>query len=359
VTNSRFRFRPSFEPFASRSEPSSDLVKGQIRTRTVLTNKGHPNLIRESSPASEQPLNGRERDLLLRQLTPRDVAILTALSQYRYLDQSQLQQLFFPSQRTTQLRTAWLKNQGLVLRWLRLGPQGWQRHPSVLLLSGRGARLLAALRAQDPRPGVRRSHHAQAHCFHLTHDLEANGFFIALAAASAPLHGEGLYHWTGEWAGRLLYRERGAVFAPDGWGRYLTPTGEVVLMLEWDRGTESPHRLGVKVKHYVSYFQGRRDADLNHILFVASTCAREDVIRSTIERRLPPSHRPCCRFWSTSVDRLQEPGPLAAIWSPVGGGSDRLQLAELPARPRSERSAADCICKPTWWERRIGGGEGA
>ncbi len=354
-----FRIQPSVEAFAARSEPSSDLVKGQIRTRTVLTSKGQPNLIRESSPEADQPLGERDRDILLRQLTPRDVAILTALSQYRYLDQSQLQQLFFPSPRTTQLRTAWLRDQGLVLRWLRLGPQGWQRHPSVLLLSGRGARLLAAICAEDPRPGVRRSHHAQTHCFHLTHDLEANGFFIALAAASSRLPREGLYHWTGEWSSRLIYRQRGAAFAPDGWGRYLTPTGEVVLMLEWDRGTESPHRLGVKVNQYVTYFQGRRDAELNHILFVASTCPREDVIRSAIERRLAPSHRPCCRFWSTSVDRLQEAGPLAAVWSLVGGGSDRLRLSELPTRPRSRRSAADCICKPTWWERRVGGGEGA
>jgi hypothetical protein len=359
VTSSQIRIRPSFEPFASRSEPSSDIVTGQLRTRTVLISKGQPNLIRESAPVSDRPLSERDRDILLRQLTPRDVAILTALSQYRYLDQSQLQQLFFPSQRTTQLRTAWLKDQGLVLRWLRLGPQGWQRHPSVLLLSGRGARLLAALRAQDPRPGVRRSHHAQTHCFHLTHDLEANGFFIALAADSAPLRGEGLYHWTGEWAGRLLYRQRGAAFAPDGWGRYLTPTGEVVLMLEWDRGTESPHRLGVKVNHYVTYFQGRRDAELTHILFVASTPTREGVIQSAIERRLPPGHRACCRFWLTSVDRLREAGPLTAIWSLVGGRPDRFRLAELPPRPRSQRSAADCICKPTWWERRIGGGEGA
>ena len=363
MTNGRLRFRSSFEPFASRGEPSTDLAQGEFRSRTVLsrtvTNQGQPNLIRETTRESKRPLSEQERDQLLRQLTPRDIAILTALSQYRYLDQAQLQQLFFPSPRSTQLRTAWLKDRGLVLHWLRLGPQGWQRHPSVLLLSARGAGLLAALRAEDPGPGVRRSHHAQAHCFHLTHDLEANGFFVALAEASHSLRDEGLYHWVGEGTCRILYRERKAAFAPDGWGRYLTPAGEVVVLLEWDRGTESPQRLGVKANEYVEYFQGRSNAELNHVLFVASTPAREGVIQSTIARRLPAGHRPCCRFWTTSLDRLQEEGPLAAIWSAVGGSPDRLRLAGLSARVRSERSAADCIGKPAWWERRVGGGEGA
>ena len=353
------RLSPSDEPFGSGSEPLSDLAPSAARTRTVLPNAGHPNLIRESSPGSDQPLSKKETDVLLRQLTPRDVAILTALSQYRYLDQAQLQQLFFPSPRATQLRTAWLKSQGLILRWQRLGPQTWRRHPSVLLTSVRGAGVLAALRAEDPRAAARRSQHAEANCFHLTHDLEANGFFVAVAAGSAPLPEEGLYHWIGEWSARNIYKERGAAFAPDGWGRYLTPTGEMVLLLEWDRGTESPQRLGAKVNQYVTYFQGRREAELNNVLFVASTPVREGVIQSAIERRLPSDHRPYCAFWSTSVDRLQEAGPLAAIWSRVGGGSDRLRFAELPARPRSGRAVADCICKPTWWERRIGGGEGA
>ena len=133
----------------------------------------------------------------------------------------------------------------------------------------------------------------------------------------------------------------------------------MVLLLEWDRGTESPQRLGVKVSEYVRYFERRREAEVNNVLFVASTPVREGVIQSVIDRRLPSGTRPCCRFWLTSVDRLQEEGPLAAIWSPVGSGLDRLRLAGLPARPRSERSAADCIGKRTWWERRIGGGEGA
>jgi hypothetical protein len=356
---SPLRVSPTLQPFVSGSEAPSNPVPGGVRTRTVLTNQGQPNLIRESTPESDQPLSGDETDLLLRQLTPRDVAILTALSQYRYLDQAQVQQLFFPSPRSTQLRTAWLKVQGLILRWQRLGPQSWRRHPSVLLLSVRGAGLLSALRAQDPRPAVRRSQHAQANCFHLTHDLEANGFFVAVAGASAPLQGEGLYHWVGEWSSHLAYKERGAAFAPDGWGRYLSPTGEVVLLLEWDRGTESPQRLGVKVSEYVRYFERRREAEMNNVIFVASTPVREGVIQSVIDRRLPSGTRPCCRFWLTSVDRLQEEGPLAAIWSPVGGGPDRLPLAGLPARPRSERSAADSIGKRHWWERRIGGGEGA
>jgi hypothetical protein len=122
---------------------------------------------------------------------------------------------------------------------------------------------------------MRRSRHALAHRFHLLHDLEANGFFIDLANASRPLEGEGLYHWVGEWGCREIYRARGAAFAPDGWGRYLSPSGEVVFLLEWDRGTESPQRNGQKASQYISYFTGRRDAQLNNVLFVVEHGIRE------------------------------------------------------------------------------------
>lgn len=97
---------------------------------------------------------------------------------------------------------------------------------------------------------------AALHCLHLIHDLGANGFFVSIAAAAAGLEGEGLYHLLGEPGCRREYRLRGACILPDGWGRYLTRDGEVILLLEWDRATEFGKRLEAKVSEYVTHFRG-------------------------------------------------------------------------------------------------------
>jgi len=55
--------------------------------------------------------------------------------------------------------------------------------------------------------------------------------------ASALKRAAGLYQWVGEEDCRRRYR---AELAPDGWVRLLTPVGDVLFFLEWDRGTEPP-----------------------------------------------------------------------------------------------------------------------
>ena len=355
------RLGPSRQPVAPWSEGPLEIDPSAGGSRTVSASETIPNLVPDSRPESASLPSHSEKDVLLRRLTNRDIAILTALDQHRYLDQAQIESLFFPSARACQHRTAWLRNQALVHRWLRLHPQTWRRHPSVFTLSVRGAWLLASARGQDPRAAMRRSRHAVAHRFHLLHDLEANGFFITVAAASRGLEGEGLYHWIGEWGCRETYRARGAAFAPDGWGQYLSPSGEVVLLLEWDRGTESPQRIAAKATQYITYFGGRLDAHLSNVLFVVGREIREESVSQAIAGQLGASRRTTCAFWTTNLGILGLEGPLGRIWSSVSGtpSSPRLRLDELPARPRSMRDAGDCIGKPEWWMRRPGGGERA
>jgi hypothetical protein len=319
-------------------------------------------VIQEQGVKADVHLTEQQCAELLRSLTARDIAILTALTQYRYLDRPQVQSLFFPSPRMAQLRLMELWDQGLIHRWRVIQPPGWRRGHSVLLLAVRGARLLAVCREEDPGPLMSRSQHARAHRFHLRHDLEANGFFIALAAASRPRPDEGLYHWVGEEACRRTSRTWGRrPLTPDGWGRYLTPTGEVIFLLEWDRGTASPSRIEAKATGYLRYFLDRREAELNHVLLVTPGPAREEAVRGAITRVLRPvGRRPRCRFWTTNRNLLQQAGPLGVIWASVGDEPvDRSRLANLPCIPRSARRVADCIGKPDWWERRPGGGEGA
>ena len=355
------RCSSSLRSLAAWSDTANEFERTASRARTVSTSETIPNLDPDPSPRSTALPTEREKDDLLRCLTQRDLAILTALDQYRYLDQAQIQALYFPSPRTSQLRIAWLRSQGLVHRWLRLRPQTWRRHPSVLAASVRGAWLLATAYGDDARPAIRRSRHAVAHRFHLLHDLEANGFFIDVAMASRSLEGEGLYPWVGEWGCREIYRSRGAAFAPDGWGRYLSPSGEVVFLLEWDRGTESPQRIGLKASQYVTYFGGRRDARLNNVLFVVDHDLREQSVREAVSAQFKATSVTCCGFLTTNRDLLATHGPLGPVWlaERTSPSSPRLRLVDLPAWPRSTRKADDCIAKFTWWMRRPGGAERA
>ena len=291
-------------------------------------------------------------------LTPRDTAILGALHAYRYLDRYQLQGLFFEGPRSCQYRLAWLDAHDLVHAWRAVIRPGHIRRATIYLLSTHGARAIADWRDEDLRIYVERADHAARRRHHIVHDLAANQLFVDLALATRGLRDGGLYHWVGEHGVIRAYgedRDRGPI--PDGWGRLLLPHGELLLHLEWDRGSEQTRRLHAKVAAYARYFRDQPEASCNQVLFVGPTDERERQILGVVRRALSPS-RECCHFWTTTVARLVREGPLGAIWAGHGVG-DRVSVDEMPTRPRSTHAAADSIAKPGWWGRRPGGGEGA
>jgi len=313
-------------------------------------------LLREASDRQPAPLSDSEVSSLLQSLGARDLAILTALHQYRYLDLGQLMSLFFSDRRSCQSRLKKLRESRLVHRWLRIERPGRRCSDSVFLLSRPGATLLADWRNENKDAFIRRADEAWNKCFHVLHDLEANGFFIEIATASSQIPFEGLYHWAGEATARAIYRQQKAALAPDGWGRYLHPGKEISFFLEWDRATESPHRLRAKVMTYVTHFASVGEfAGLHNVIFVAPTEVREDAIQGVIETCLQ-SVASTCSFWTTHVELVQAVGALGRVWRGVGAG-ERICLTELPSAPRSKRPAGDCIAKPQWWVRRPGGGE--
>jgi hypothetical protein len=318
---------------------------------------------------------------LLRSLTHRDIAILQALHDYRYLTTLQIKQLFFHCLRSAQMRLHFLSDHGLIYRWQMIDPPGLTRRSSLLLLTPRGGRLLAEFRGNAPWSYIRRARDARDHCWHVTHDLEANGFFIDLAVASRLSASDGLLLWMGEESTRSSRRAwakqyRCPVATPDGAGLYLTHGSTVSFDLEWDRGTESQSRLRGKLRSYVGFYNNTRGADRRHVLFVLHRAGRETLIHELV-RELRINRPYCCRFWTTSVDLIDKLGPLGPLWAAVGRGepsqedddesddakpSDlkrphRRRLTELPKADRSERTIADCIGQGPWWERRPGGAE--
>jgi hypothetical protein len=283
--------------------------------------------------------------------------MLLAIDQYRYLDSDHIADLFHQSRRLAQLRLRDLLWRGLIYRWPAELRQGSPLTPIVYVLTTSGARHIAKLREQDPRPIYERARRAREQMYHLRHDLDANRFFAKLAAAARELPRQGLYHWLGEATCRGAYERDGSP-PSDGWGRYLLPDREIVFDLEWDRGTEHARRVRTKANSYVAYFRGRRHSDLHHVLFVAPTRVREGELHDLIGPVLPPNVN-LCRFWTTAIETTSSIGWLGAVWLQIAGSPHRHSFADMPGFPRGPRLASDCIAKPEWWKRRPGGGEGA
>jgi hypothetical protein len=214
--------------------------------------------------------------------------------------------------------------------------------------------------------------------------LEANGFFIDLVLASRLALREGLLRWVGEETCRIerrlftaQYRLQLPIPTPDGVGWYLLRGKVVRFDLEWDRGTASLSRLRQKVRAAVRYFKATHDAKGIHLLYVLSSPARETSLRAIIQEEFDED---ACRFWTTTVGRLDTEGPLGRIWCDAGekeeddddaeegerscpppsrveATAEQRRLTDLAPYAESSRAVDDCIGKPHWWERRPGGAE--
>jgi hypothetical protein len=314
---------------------------------------------------------------LHRTLTQRDLVILQSLYDYRYLNTLQVKELFFPSLRSCQMRLQHLKELGLIYSWKVIETPGVKRRHSLVLISTRGARVLADWHGDDQRAYVERSHAVRDHCWHAVHDLEANQVFVALAMQSRQRKAEGLLHWYSEEhvrsdRGEMAREYKWPVPAPDGSGVYLMPGGRILFDLEWDRATESLARLRQKINAYVGYYKHFRTAKQHHVLFVLPSDDREDNVHYTIWERRPHSHSDnCCSFWTTTVYRLRWWGPLGAIWGSVNiravdpppygitNVQERARLNQMEPMNTNEGVISDCIGKPAWWERRPGGAQEA
>ncbi len=282
--------------------------------------------------------------------TQRDFAILKALDDHRYLDRVQIQSLFFRGPRSCQYRLRWLADQGLVHAWRVAIRPGRICSASIFVLSRRGAAALADWLDEDARPLVRRAEHALERRFHMVHQLQANQFFVDLAAAAARSPDLGLYHWVGEHGVEDAYGEGGDHGPiPDGWGRLLTRDREILVHLEWDRGTEQPRRLRGKLAGYSGYFAERSGAEANQVLFVAPTDRRERLIQGLVRHHDDRDQR-SCGIWTATADTLAIAGPLSAAW--LGVDTRRHSILEMPGLSRSDRPVGDSIGKPEWWLRR-------
>ncbi len=353
-----------------------------IRTRKQSPNKAglsllltHPIILRDLPPKADARPSQSELTRLHRTLTQRDLVILQSLYDYRYLNTLQVKELFFPSLRSSQMRLHYLKELGLIYSWKVIETPGVKRRHSLLLISARGARVLADWHDEDQRAYVERSHAVRDHCWHATHDLEANQLFVALVMQSRQRRAEGLLHWYSEEhvraeRGEMAREYKWPLPTPDGSGIYLRPEGRILFDLEWDRATESLARLRQKLHSYVGYYKHFSNAKQHHVLFVVPSDDREDNVHYTIWQRRPHyTSDNCCSFWTTTAYRLRWWGPLGAIWGSVDiraekappfgitNVQERIRLNQMEPMNTNEGAISDCVGKPSWWDRRPGGAQ--
>jgi hypothetical protein len=329
---------PAFASGRSRRPALQETKVGAqpIRTRKESPNKAglsllltHPIILRDLPPHADARPSQAELTRLHRTLTQRDLVILQSLYDYRYLNTLQVKELFFPSLRSCQMRLKYLKELGLIYSWKVIETPGVKRRHSMLLISARGARVLADWHGDDQRAYLERSHAVRDHSWHAVHDLEANLVFVALAMQSRQRRAEGLLHWYSEEhvraeRGEMARENKWPLPTPDGSGVYLKPEGRILFDLEWDRATESLARLRQKLNAYVGYYKHFSNARQHHVLFVVPSDDREDNVHYTIWQRRPHyTSDNCCSFWTTTAYRLRWWGPLGAIWGSVDIRAER------------------------------------
>jgi len=236
---------PSFAPRHSRRRALQEAKVGAQRVRTQngqASEAGrspllaHPIVLRDLPAHADARPSQTQLTKLHRSLTQRDLGILQSLYDYRYLNTLQLQELFFPSLRSCQIRLHQLKALGLIYVWKVIEAPGVRRRHSMSLISARGARVLADWHGDDQRAYVERSHEARDHCWHAVHDLEANQFFVSLVSRSREIRRQGLQIWSGEEQVREERRERAReikqrIPTPDGSGIYRANGGRIFFDL--------------------------------------------------------------------------------------------------------------------------------
>jgi hypothetical protein len=324
-----------------------DTGKSISRIYRVSQPLGRAVFVREDSWRTGARLSGTDKSDLLRGLTQRDVSLLQMVASQHYLTTDQVAALFFPSRRTAQMRLRWLRERKLLMRYTQFVPllNGRRRLPSIFLLTERGAAVVAGCLGIPSGPTIKRSWTAAEYVLAMNHALGAIGFWITLALSASER--QGLYIWISDDTLRSHFGSKKVDLSPDGHGVFLVePGAEIDLYLEWDHSTEGKDRLEKKAKAYDMHTRG------DYVLWVVPSDARERAVRGIIG---PIAAEVAL---TTTIERLHREGPLGAIWQPVPGDGPRLALTDLPTHETDAR-IADCIGKPQWWERRLGGSQRA
>lgn len=275
-------------------------------------------------------------------LPERDLALLEALYEHRFLTGRQLRTLFFhqhPDPRTRALvptrtprvmqrRTALLRQQGLLHRRVRYRSDGSRDADPYYCLSRAGAQLVA-WRRDLPAAEVRaRAGDALSGPLFVAHSLACAELACALVTAARTHDGHACEPgwWRGERSSRHSFRSRGRTLTicPDGYTRYQAGRQQHHLLVEVDRATSTLTRLAAKLDRYSAY-AGSGAWQEHYPVFPKLLLATSSERRlATLLARIEPPRE--FVLLSTSTAELAQRGPLAPIWRQPGAHAPRALL---------------------------------
>ena len=249
-------------------------------------------------------------------VTGRDRWLCALLAEHRVLTTPQLTQLVFPSPDAAAKRLAILYQLGLLDRFRPHHTPG--SAPYHYTLGPLGAAVLAAHHDQDPAAsGYRRDRTlALAHSRWLQHLVGVNGFFCALHQTARDDSQAELEVW---WSEQRCTAHWGGLIRPDGYGRWRQHHQRVDFFLEYDRGTQAPHRLAGKLTGYLELAAATGIA--TPLLVWLPTPARETTIRHALAGTSLPV---------ATATPTPDHSPAGPLWQPLHSSGPRRRLIELP-----------------------------
>jgi len=264
-------------------------------------------------------MNTRLLIITASRLRERDLAILDALYQHRFLTRHQLQTLYFSdpgSPRPAQRRLHRLRTDGLILRRNLVQPDGRRDPEPYYCLTPDGAQVVAHRNQLAVNETRKHAADALANPFYVRHALASAGLHCALvrAAHAHPDHRCPPEWWRGETDTQAQFDERGTplLLRPDGYCRYQAGDDIHHHLVEIDLGTMRLPRLIEKLDRYRAYRQSgawqTRYPVFPKLLLLTTN---RDRIRSLYHQLDPPTE--FVLLAATHTD-LQRHGPLAAIW---------------------------------------------
>jgi hypothetical protein len=275
-------------------------------------------------------------------LPERDLALLEALYEHRFLTSRQIRTLLFHQHRDARTgavvptrtsrvahrRLALLRQHGLLHRRVLRQPDGSREPEPYYCLSRAGAQLVAWRRELPASEARVRAADALAGPLFVRHALHCAELACALVTAARRNDGHLCEPgwWRGERSSRHSFRFRGGklTLCPDGYTRYQAGRQQHHLLVEVDRATGTLARLKAKLERYQAYSRSGAWQERYPVFpKLLLTTTSEQRLETLLARLQPPSE---FILLCTIASELAEHGPLTPIWRQPGARSKRSLL---------------------------------
>jgi hypothetical protein len=252
----------------------------------------------------------RPKKLAALRLTHRDIQLMQAVYEYRFLDTEQLQRLFFPSKHRAYERLRLLYEHGFLDRVLRGKNMERMNTPLIYVLDKKGVAVLEEVLKEKLVWDARQKELSD---FFLDHNIMVNDFRIRMTMALQAL-GIPLLSWTSESELRANNthvnvklaedRSKRVALIPDAYFQISVQNEDRRFFLEVDMGTMTLKRFQTKVRAYNRYAELEQRENTQRpgfrVLTITPSLARMEHLKLATEAVGGKN-----RFWFSTLSCLE------------------------------------------------------